>query len=460
MLRRKIDKKLIEWKNRKGHKPIVLTGARQIGKTTSIEMFGKKNYSSFIEINFHEFPEYKQIFSKGYSAEEVVRQLSMINPDFKFIKGKTLIFFDEIQDYMDALTSLKFFSLDGNYDVICSGSGLGVKYKNVTSVPVGFKEEMKMYSLDFEEFLWALNYKDNQIEYLKEQLLCLEPLTNVIKDTFNDHFTSYILTGGMPKIVKTYVENKNFSGLLDMQKEIINDYDNDIVKYTEGLDSAKIKNVYRHIAPQLSKENHKFQITKLGHGARSYQYLGCNEWLEDSGVINTCYCLNDLSLPLKGNENQDNYRLYFADSSLLIASLDDENQKDLRVNKNFGVYKGALYENIAAEALKKQGYDLYFYKSDDNTIELDYLIRVKNNVVPIEIKSKRGKAKSLNAVIKDPDIKKVTYGFKFGDYNIGYSGNVATFPYFTLFLLKDALNSRENTKLGDWVKTVENEEEL
>lgn len=452
MLRRKIDIKLKEWKNREGHKPIILTGARQIGKTTSIELFAKENYLSFIEINFHENPGYKQIFSDGYSPEDVLRQISIINPDFEFIKGKTLIFFDEVQDYMDALTSLKFFCLDGKYDVICSGGGLGVKYKNVTSIPVGFKEEMTMYSLDFEEFLWALNYKDEQIDYLKQQILNLTPLSESIINTFNKHFLSYILTGGMPEIVKKYVENKNFSGILAMQRQIINDYDNDIAKYTEGLDSAKIRNVYRHIAPQLSKENHKFQITKLGHGARANQYIGINEWLEDSGVINVCYCLNDLSLPIKGNENKDNYRLYFADTSLLIGSLDDESQEDLRVNKNFGVYKGALYENLAAEALKKQGYELYFYKSEDNSIELDYLIRVKDNIVPLEIKARKGRAKSLNTVIKDEKIKEITYGLKYGGYNIGYTDNVITLPYFTLFLLKDVLSSRENTKLGNWIK--------
>lgn len=459
MLKRKIEKQLINWKNKENHNPIVLTGARQIGKTTSVRNFAKDNYSSFVEINFHEQPEYKQIFSDGYGCEAVVRRISMINPGFQFIKDDTLIFFDEVQDYMDALTSLKFLKLDGSYDVICSGSGLGVKYKNVTSIPVGFKEDMTMYSLDFEEFLWALNYKEEQIDYIKQQMLNLGPLDTTTKDIMNKNFMSYILTGGMPKIVNQFIESKNFSGILDMQKQVISDYDNDIVKYTEGLDSAKVRNVYRHIAPQLSKENHKFQITKLGHGARASQYVGCNEYLEDSGVVNVCYCLNDLTLPIKGNENSDNYRLYFADSSLLVGSLDEESQRDLRANRNLGVYKGALFENFAAEALKKQGYSLYFYKSEDRYTELDFTIRVNNNIVPIEIKAGRGKAKSLNAVIKDTKISEITYGFKFGDYNIGYSENIITFPYFTLFLLKDVLNHRENTKLGNLIKLIEIGEE-
>lgn len=455
MLRRKIEKTLEEWKKRTNHKPLILTGARQIGKTTSIENFARENYSSLVEINFYENPEYKQIFDDGYSVDNIIRQISIINPNFQFIKEDTLIFFDEVQEHMDTLTSLKFFSLNGNYDVICSGSGLGVKYKKVKSVPVGFKEEIKMFSLDFEEFLWALGYEDNQIAYLQEQMMNLNPLSTAIINTFNKHFMSYILTGGMPAIVNRFMENKNFNGILEMQKEIINDYDNDIAKYTEGLESARIRNVYRHIASQLSKDNHKFQITKLGHGARAYQYIGCNEWLEDAGVVNVCYCLNDLNLPIKGNENADNYRLYFSDTSLLVGSLDEESQKDLRINKNIGVYKGAMFENFSAEALKKQGYDLFFYRKEDATRELDFLIRVNNNVVPIEVKSNRGKAKSLNTMIKDQDVSTVTYGFKFGNYNIGCSNHVITFPYFTLFLLRNVLENREDTKLGNWIKEVE-----
>lgn len=455
MLRRKVEKQLLEWKNRDDHKPLVITGARQIGKTTSIEVFANNNYEHFIEINFYEQPEYKQIFDNGYGVEEVVRQISIINSEFEFVGGKTLIFFDEIQEYMDALTSLKFFSLDGKYDVICSGSGLGVKYRNVTSVPVGFQEDMKMYSLDFEEFLWALEYSDDQIDHLKKQMLDLSPLSKVEMDVFNQHFMSYILTGGMPAIVDMFIKNKNFSGILQQQKTLIQRYDDDIAKYADSLDAAKIRNVYRHIASQLSKENHKFQITKLGHGARAHQYVGTQEWLEDAGVVNVCYCLNDLTLPLKGNENPDNYRLYFADTALLIGSLDEETQKDLRVNKNLGVYKGALYENFTSEAFRKEGYDLYFYRSKDSRIELDFLIRVKNNIVPIEIKSKRGNSKSMNTVIEDSKIQEITYGFKFGEYNIGFSDTLITFPYFTLFLLKDVLENRDNTKLGEWIERVQ-----
>lgn len=456
MLKRKIDKYLLEWKNDENHLPLILTGARQIGKTTSIREFASSNYESVIEINFFEEPKYKSIFNNGYSPKDVIKEISTLNPEFEFIPKKTLIFFDEVQQYMDATTSLKFFAEDGNYDVICSGSALGVAYKEVSSVSVGFKQDKQMYSLDFEEFLWAKGYSDKQIEDLKNNILNLEPYSINIMNTFNKLFFEYILTGGMPKVVNRYIESDNFSGLLDMQKQILKDYDDDITKYVKGLDVAKVRNVYRHIAFQLGKDNHKFQITKLGHGARANQYVGCQEWLSDAGVANVCYCLNDLSLPIKGNENQDNYRLYFADTSLLLASLDEESQDDLRTNKNLGVYKGSMYENFAGEALRKQGYDLYFYKSEDARTELDFVIRVKNNIVPIEIKSNKGTSRSLNAVIEDKNISEITYGIKFSNNNIGYSNNIITLPFFSLFLLKDALKKRDNTKLGQLIEKISN----
>ena len=448
MLKRKIDEYLKSWKTKPDHKPLIIKGARQIGKTTSITSFGRHFYDSFIEINFYEHPEYKNIFENGFNTESVIRNISLINPSFRFIPGSTLIFFDEIQEYMDATTSLKFFVLDGRYDVICSGSALGIKYRHVSSVSVGFKEDIEMYSLDFEEFLWACGYDDSLKKQIVEQMLDLKPFSNLMMSRMKRLFTDYLITGGMPEIVQRFIDNQNFSGILEMQKQLIMDYDDDISKYTEGLDSAKVRNMYRHIAPQLGKENHKFQITKLGHGARAYQYKGCEEWLADAGVVNLCYCVHDLSLPLKGNEIPDNYRMYFSDTSLLIGSLDEESQKDLRINQNFGVYKGAIYENMTAEALKKQGMGLYFYRSKDTRTELDFLIRIRNNIVPLEIKTGRSQARSLNAVILDNKIPDVTYGMKFTGNNIGAENRQFTYPYFCLFVINDLLKNQTGTPFG------------
>lgn len=445
MLKRKIDNILVEWKNRE-HNPLIIRGARQIGKTTSIMEFAKKNYESVIEINFISNPEYTRIFRNGFSVDSIVLELSILNSNLKFIPGNTLIFLDEVQEYMDATTSLKFFALDKRFDVICSVS---CPVKNDASI--GYKEDITMYSLDFEEFLWAKGYDDSIINTLMNNVLELKPYSDLVLDKMNSLFMEYILVGGMPKIVSTYIEQGNYSGIPNRQNQLYQDYLDDIRKYVEGLDASRVENMYLHVASQLGKDNPKFQITKLGHGARANQYEGCAQWLADAGVVNVGYCLNSLTLPLKGNENPNNYRIYFADTSLLVSSMDEDSRNDLLIDKNLGVYKGALYENFAAEALMKQGYELFFYRSDDSRTELDFLIRLKDNIVPIEIKANKGSARSLNAVIGDKKISEIKYGIKFSNNNIGVANNVLTLPFFTLFMLKRVITNMKDSQFEEFV---------
>lgn len=445
MLKRKIDIVLEEWKNRE-HNPLIIRGARQIGKTTSIMEFAKKNYESVIEINFISNPEYTRIFRNGFSVDSIVLELSILNSNLKFIPGNTLIFFDEVQEYMDATTSLKFFALDKRFDVICSGS---CSIKNDASI--GYKKDITLYSLDFEEFLWAKGYDENIINTLMNNVLELKPYSDLVLDKMNSLFMEYILVGGMPKIVSTYIEQGNYSGIPNRQNQLYQDYLDDIRKYVEGLDASRVENMYLHVASQLGKDNPKFQITKLGHGARANQYEGCAQWLADAGVVNIGYCLNSLTLPLKGNENPNNYRIYYADTSLLVSSMDEDSRNDLLIDKNLGVYKGALYENFAAEALMKQGYELFFYRSDDSRTELDFLIRLKDNIVPIEIKANKGSARSLNAVIDDKRIDEIKCGIKFSNNNIGVANNVLTLPFFTLFMLKRVITNMKDSKFEEFV---------
>ena len=445
MLKRKIDVFLEEWKNRE-HNPLIIKGARQIGKTTSIMEFAKKNYESVIEINFISNPEYTRIFRNGFSVDSIVLELSILNSNLKFIPGNTLIFFDEVQEYMDATTSLKFFALDKRFDVICSGS---CSIKNDASI--GYKKDITLYSLDFEEFLWAKGYDENIINTLMNNVLELKPYSDLVLDKMNSLFMEYILVGGMPKIVSTYIEQGNYSGIPNRQNQLYQDYLDDIRKYVEGLDASRVENMYLHVASQLGKDNPKFQITKLGHGARANQYEGCAQWLADAGVVNIGYCLNSLTLPLKGNENPNNYRIYYADTSLLVSSMDEDSRNDLLIDKNLGVYKGALYENFAAEALMKQGYELFFYRSDDSRTELDFLIRLKDNIVPIEIKANKGSARSLNAVIDDKRIDEIKCGIKFSNNNIGVANNVLTLPFFTLFMLKRVITNMKDSKFEEFV---------
>ena len=445
MLKRKIDNVLEEWKNRE-HNPLIIRGARQIGKTTSIMEFAKKNYESVIEINFISNPEYTRIFRNGFSVDSIVLELSILNSNLKFIPGNTLIFFDEVQEYMDATTSLKFFALDKRFDVICSGS---CSIKNDASI--GYKKDITLYSLDFEEFLWAKGYDENIINTLMNNVLELKPYSDLVLDKMNSLFMEYILVGSMPKIVSTYIEQGNYSGIPNRQNQLYQDYLDDIRKYVEGLDASRVENMYLHVASQLGKDNPKFQITKLGHGARANQYEGCAQWLADAGVVNVGYCLNSLTLPLKGNENPNNYRIYYADTSLLVSSMDEDSRNDLLIDKNLCVYKGALYENFAAEALMKQGYELFFYRSDDSRTELDFLIRLKDNIVPIEIKANKGSARSLNAVIDDKRIDEIKCGIKFSNNNIGVANNVLTLPFFTLFMLKRVITNMKDSQFEEFV---------
>lgn len=435
-LRRKIDDFLIEWKQSKDKLPLIIKGARQIGKTDSIENFAKNNYKYFVEINFALQPEYKTIFDNGFDVDVIISNISMINPNFIFKPKETLIFFDELQDCINCATSLKAFNIDNRFDVICSDSMMGINYNEIESNSVGNKQDYTMYSMDFEEFLWAKGYKETQIEELYICMKECRPLTNTQFDVMMKNFKDYMVLGGMPAIVSKYIKNKNFSGILSMQEQILKDYEEDIAKYANGFDKARILNAYRKVAVFLGNENKKFQISKLGEGARNREYRGITDWLSDAGIINVSYCMEECSLPLKGNYNPDNYRLYFSDTGLLIASLDDEAQDDLRKNQNFNTYKGAIYENIVSDMLVKEGYNLYFYKNTKGTIEMDFFIRDKDSLIPVEVKANDNSTLSLKKLIESNNYKDIKYGIKLCNKNIGFNGEFYTFPYFMTFLLK------------------------
>ena len=442
-LKRKIDKFLDEWLISDKKKPLIIKGARQIGKTKTIEEFAKRNNLSLVEINFVLNPEFRDIFDNGYKVDKILENISFKDPSLEFIPGKTLIFFDEIQKCINAATSLKSFKLDGRFDVICSGSLMGLSYKEIESVSTGHKIDYTMYSMDFEEFLWALGYKEGQIENLYECMKNLSPLSETQFNVLLDRFHQYMVLGGMPEVVKLFVDQKNYSGTLALQKQIILDYEEDITKYVEGLDKTKILNVFRKIPVFLGQDNKKFRISKVAHGARNREYTGVTDWLIDAGIVNISYCLNDLALPLKGNYDSDNYRLYFMDTGLLVASLDEESSKDLRDNKNFNTYKGAIYENIVGDMLKKSGYNLYFYKNEDGTQEVEFFVRDANNLIPIDVKATDGKVKSIKSFIEDKNIKDVNFGIKLAEKNIGFENNIYTFPYFLTFLLKRFLSEKK-----------------
>lgn len=443
LLKRKIDKYLTDWKNRPDRKPLIIKGARQIGKTRSVEWFASQNYASVIEINFIEQKKYREIFNDGFEVNAILKNISLLNPELEFIPGNTIFFFDELQACPNCATSLKFFKLDGRFDVICSGSLMGISYNEIESNSVGYKEDYEMHSMDFEEFLWAKGYNDDFTADLFSHMLDVRPLSELQMDTLMNLFRDYVIIGGMPEVVSTYVRNKNFSGTLDIQRQLLKDYEEDITKYVEGLDKAKVKAVYNHISTFLAKENKRFQITKIARNARNRDYMGCVEWLADAGVVNVCYCLNQPELPLKGNYDPKMYKIYFKDTGLLIASLDEEAQEDLRANKNLGTYKGAIYENIVGDMLVKQGYRLFYYHSDRPALEMDFFIRSADSLIPIEVKANDGATASLNRLLNDDKYNDVKYGIKLGYRNIGFNGKFYTFPYFLTFLLKRFVAERK-----------------
>ena len=438
MLKRKIDKYLEEWKASVDKKPLIVKGARQVGKTASIRYFGEKYYKHIVEINFVLQPKYKQIFADGYEVDSIIKNITLLNPSLVVVPHETLLFFDELQEYPDCATSLKSFKQDGRYDVICSGSLMGLYYQQIESNSVGYKTDYEMYSLDFEEFLWAKGYDEHLIDELYQHMVKLKPLSNMQMDVLNGLFCDYMILGGMPEVVSRYIESGQFSGLLQLQRQLLQDYEEDITKYASGFDKAKVLAVYRHITTFLAAENKRFQVTKIARGARNREYIGAVEWLANAGIINICYCMQTPSLPLKGNYDAKLYKVYYRDTGLLIASLDEEAQEDLRANRNFGTYKGAIYENIVGDMLVKQGYDLYYYRSETPSLEMDFFVRDAQSLIPVEVKANNNATASLNRLISSDKEKydDIQYGVKLCNKNIGFNGKFYTFPYFLTFLLR------------------------
>ena len=439
-LKRKIDAFLEEWKARKTRKPLIIRGARQIGKTETIRHFAAKHYDHVVEINFVDSPVFKTITAEGYKPASIIAAISRIDNSFTFTPGKTLLFFDEIQEHPDITTSLKFFCQNGRFDVICSGSLLGLHYRQISSNSVGYREDCEMQALDFAEFLAAKGHPDSVVGEMLSHLADSAPFGEAEMAVFPRLFLDYCITGGMPEVVRTHVESGTFEGILDLQRQLNSAYRDDVRKYAKGIEQTRIINVLEHIPAQLARENKKFTLSRIQRGARFNEYWGCVEWLRDAGIVNVCHCLNFPELPLKGNYDASKYKLYLADSGLLVAQLDDEAQEDLRARRNLHTYGGGLFENIVAEAIRKSGGELYYYRRDDSRLEEDFFLRTKSNLVPIEVKATGGRSKSLRTLIESAHYPDIAFGVKVSSGNIGFENGIRTVPHFCAFLLKDWLS--------------------
>ena len=444
MYLRKIEKTLLEWKEKAGHKPLVIKGCRQCGKTSSVVDFAKKHYQHVIYLDFHEHKDYKAFFAGALDVNTLTMTISAGIRDARFVAGKTCLILDEIQDCPNARSSLKFFKLDGRYDVICTGSLLGVNgYKTKeeqkeeanASIPVGFEQIVTMYPMDFEEWLWANGIETEHVDYLRQCLQREEPVSEGIHQRMQQLLLRYIVVGGMPEAVSTFLKTNNMNDVLDVQHGIVETYKADMLKYARQEDKPRIRECFESIPAQLAKENKKFQYSVIRKGARSSQYEGSLQWIEDAGIIHRCYNTSITELPLSGNAIRDVFKVYMTDIGLLVSMLEEGTGWSILQGNLFG-YKGAIFENLAADILCKMGRKLYYFQKEGG-LELDFLLRYKGECYPLECKARTGNAKSLQTVLKHPEHYHVYNAIKVGNYNIGRSGSLLTLPFYMAFLLTD-----------------------
>ena len=446
MLKRKIETQLAEWKMQKDKKPLVIKGIRQCGKTYIVQKFAKENYENVVYMNFILEPDKKAAFLGNLDVDTIILNLSALIPGSRFVDGKTCIILDEIQDCKEARTALKSFHLDGRFDVIATGSLLGVRgYGNKKtekkdrqdSIPVGYETIIEMYPLDFEEFLWANDINDAVIDSVKT---CFEKETAVpegIHLAMMELLYRYIIVGGLPEAVNCFLKTKNIELIYRVQRNLIAGYEEDMVKYADDSDKPRIRECFESIPKQLAKENKKFQYSVIKKGGRASQYAGSIQWLEDSGIACKCYNTLITELPLEGNAIADCFKIYTTDIGILMAMLDYGTQADILTGNLLG-YKGAIFENLMADFLCKSGQKLYYFQKDSG-LELDFLVRFKGECTVIEVKAKGGRAKSVSTVLKHKEKYHVNNVIKLGQYNVGRQGEVLTIPLYMGFLIKDKL---------------------
>ena len=445
MLKRKIETYLADWKQSQDRKPLVIKGIRQCGKTYIVQKFARENYDSVVYMNFILEPDKKSAFTGNIDVDTIILNLSALIQGSRFIEGKTCIILDEIQECKEARTALKSFHIDGRFDVIATGSLLGVKGYGQTkkedigqdSVPVGYETVIDMYPLDFEEFLWANGISPAVIDFVKSCFENEQVVPEGVHKTMMELLYRYVIVGGLPEVVNCFLETKNIELIYKLQRNLIDEYEEDMVKYAGDADKPHIRECFESIPKQLAKENKKFQYSVVKKGGRTSQYIGSIQWLEDAGIVRRCYNIHTTELPLEGNSIKDCFKVYTTDIGLLVAMLDYGTQVDILKGNLLG-YKGAIFENLMADFLCKSGQKLY-YLHKDSGLELDFLVRFKGECVILEIKAKTGKSKSLTTVLKNKDVYHVKNAIKIGQYNVGRVGDILTIPLYMGFLINDKL---------------------
>lgn len=438
MLKRKIEKTLLNWLNTENRNPLILKGCRQCGKTFSVLRFAQQHYKQVVYLNFFENPDYRTIFEGSLKVDDVVLMMSaFVGANVRFIPHETVIVLDEIQECPRARAALKFFKLDGRFDVLATGSLLGISgYRSEDySVPVGYETIIDMFPLDFEEFLWANGIEDSLIALLKQCLEEERPVPEALHQRMRDLLLQYVVVGGMPHIVDQFIKEKNVAFVREEQKLLIRSFEDDMVKYAQGADKSRIRECFESIPKQLARDNKKFQFSLIKKTARSNQYVGSLQWLEDTGLIRRCYNLTLPELPLEGNACQDKFKVYMADTGLFVGMLEDGTERDILQGDLFG-YKGAIFENLVADFFIKMKRPLYYFQKDTG-LEVDFVMRYKGAAVLLEVKATSGNTKSTRTILKHPEKYHVHSAIKLGDYNVGRREQLLTLPLYMGFLLTE-----------------------
>ena len=438
MLKRKIEQRLQEWKRSPNRKPLLIKGCRQCGKTYSVLDFAKKNYKHVVYLNFFENPDYCSVFEGSLEIDNITMLLSaLLGSEAVFEPGKTILVLDEIQECPDARTALKFFHLDGRYDVIGTGSLLGVRGygKEPKSIPVGYETTIDMSPLDFEEFLWANGISEVVIDSLRKNIRGVTPVPAALHKKMRQLLLQYTVVGGMPDVVQTFVDTKRLDEVLNMQRDIVRSYEDDMIKYANQKDKSHILECFQSIPKQLSKENKKFQYSVVKKGSTASKYAGSLQWIEDAEIISRCYNLSATELPLDGNAQDDVFKVYMRDCGLFISMLEDGTQFDV-LQGNLARYKGAIFENLIADMFTKMGRKLYYFHKNSG-LEVDFVIRYKGECTLVEVKASSGNTKSTKTILAHPEKYHVNSAIKLGDYNVGRSGEILTLPLYMAFLLTE-----------------------
>lgn len=438
MLKRKIEQRLQEWKRSPNRKPLLIKGCRQCGKTYSVLDFAKKNYKHVVYLNFFENPDYCSVFEGSLEIDNITMLLSaLLGSEAVFEPGKTILVLDEIQECPDARTALKFFHLDGRYDLIGTGSLLGVRGygKEPKSIPVGYETTIDMSPLDFEEFLWANGISEVVIDSLRKNIRGVTPVPAALHKKMRQLLLQYTVVGGMPDVVQTFVDTKRLDEVLNMQRDIVRSYEDDMIKYANQKDKSHILECFQSIPKQLSKENKKFQYSVVKKGSTASKYAGSLQWIEDAGIISRCYNLTATELPLDGNAQDDVFKVYMRDCGLFISMLEDGTQFDV-LQGNLARYKGAIFENLIADMFTKMGRKLYYFHKNSG-LEVDFVIRYKGECTLVEVKASSGNTKSTKTILAHPEKYHVNSAIKLGDYNVGRSGEILTLPLYMAFLLTE-----------------------